>query len=63
VTSRYISLGDFEAAVTLLLSTPPESASFYVDALRAISLASAVSPGLHELAVKVLSENVFNSSG
>eukprot|EP00250_Pteridium_aquilinum_P015429 c22572_g1_i1 orf=475-4656(+) len=53
-----VSIGDFEAAVTLLLATPPESANFYVDALRAISLASAVSPALHELAVKVVAANL-----
>ena len=46
-------MGDFEAAVTLLLATPPNNPLFYMDALRAVSLASAVSTGLHELAVKV----------
>lgn len=53
-----ISLGDLEAAVTILLSSPPDSANFYVDALCAISLASAVSPALHELAVKVIAANL-----
>ncbi|MCO5563310.1 hypothetical protein L7F22_016950 [Adiantum nelumboides] len=53
-----VSIGDFEAAVTLLLSSSPNSATFYVDALRAVSLASAVSPALHELAVKVVAANL-----
>ncbi|KAI5069331.1 hypothetical protein GOP47_0015632 [Adiantum capillus-veneris] len=53
-----VSIGDFEAAVTLLLSSSPDSANFYVDALRAVSLASAVSPALHELAVKVVAANL-----
>jgi len=48
-----IAIGDFESAVTLLLATPPDNPLFYMDALRAVSLASAVSTGLHELAVKV----------
>lgn len=39
--------------MTLLLATPPDNPLFYMDALRAVSLASAVSTGLHELAVKV----------
>jgi hypothetical protein len=46
-------VGDLEAAVTILLATPPNNPLFYMDALRAVSLASAVSPALHELAVKV----------
>lgn len=50
---RLIAIGDFESAVTLLLATPPNNPLFYMDALRAVSLASAVSTGLHELAVKV----------
>ena len=50
---RLIAIGDFESAVTLLLATPPNDPLFYMDALRAVSLASAVSTGLHELAVKV----------
>ncbi|KAH7442491.1 hypothetical protein KP509_03G091500 [Ceratopteris richardii] len=53
-----VSVGDFEAAVTLLLSSSPNSSSFYVDALRAIALASTVSPALHELAVKVVAANL-----
>lgn len=55
-----MAVGDFESAVTLLLSTPPGEATFYLDALRAVSLASAVSPALHELAVKVLCRQVSN---
>lgn len=50
---RLIAICDFESAVTLLLATPPNNPLFYMDALRAVSLASAVSTGLHELAVKV----------
>ncbi|MCI57971.1 WD repeat-containing protein 11-like, partial [Trifolium medium] len=48
-----VSVGNLEAAVSLLLSTPPESSYFYVNALRAVALSSAVSRSLHELAVKV----------
>ncbi|XP_024526780.1 WD repeat-containing protein 11 [Selaginella moellendorffii] len=55
---EYVSAGDFEAAVTLLLATPPENPHFYVDALRAVTLAAAVSPGLHELAIKVVAANM-----
>lgn len=50
---RLISVGDLEAAVSLLLSTPPEGSHFYPNALRAVALSSAVSKSLHELAVKV----------
>lgn len=50
---RLVSVGNLEAAVTLLLSTPPEGSHFYPNALRAIALSSAVSRSLHELAVKV----------
>lgn len=50
---RLVSVGNLEAAVSLLLSTPPESSYFYVNALRAVALSSAVSRSLHELAVKV----------
>lgn len=46
-------VGNLEAAVSLLLSTPPESSYFYANALRAVALSSAVSKSLHELAVKV----------
>ena len=50
---RLISVGDLEAAVSLLLSTPPEGSYFYPNALRAVALSSAVSRSLHELAVTV----------
>lgn len=50
---RLVSVGNLEAAVSLLLSTPPESSYFYINALRAVALSSAVSRSLHELAVKV----------
>jgi len=50
---RLVSVGNLEAAVSLLLSTPPESSYFYVNALRAVALSSTVSRSLHELAVKV----------
>lgn len=51
--NRLVSLGNLEAAVSLLLSTPPEGSNFYPNALRAVVLSSAVSQSLHELAVKV----------
>lgn len=51
--ARLVSVGNLEAAVNLLLSTPPESSYFYVNALRAVALSSAISRSLHELAVKV----------
>jgi len=47
-----VSVGNLEAAVSLLLSTSPESHFFYANALRAVALASAVSKSLLELAVK-----------
>lgn len=50
---RLVSVGNLEVAVSLLLSTPPESSYFYMNALRAVALSSAVSRSLHELAVKV----------
>jgi WD repeat-containing protein 11 len=50
---RLVSLGNLEAAVSLLLLTPPEGSNFYPNALRAVVLSSAVSQSLHELAVKV----------
>lgn len=53
--SRFIATGDYESAVTLLLSTPPDAATFNSDALRAVVLAAAVSPAMHALAVKVSS--------
>lgn len=49
-----MSVGNLEAAVSLLLSTSPESSYFYSNALRAVALSSAVSTSLLELAVKVL---------
>lgn len=48
-----MSVGNLEAAVSLLLSTPPESNYFSANALRAVALSSAVSKSLLELAVKV----------
>lgn len=50
---RLVSVGNLEAAVSLLLSTPPESSYFSANALRAVALSSAVSRSLLELAVKV----------
>lgn len=51
--ARLVSVGNLEAAVSVLLSTSPESSYFYVNALRAVALSSAVSTSLLELAVKV----------
>ncbi|XP_042424399.1 WD repeat-containing protein 11-like isoform X2 [Zingiber officinale] len=56
-----ISVGDLEAAVALLLSTPPEGSQFYPNALRAVALSSAVSRSLHELAVKVVAANMVRT--
>ncbi|ONK76641.1 uncharacterized protein A4U43_C03F30450 [Asparagus officinalis] len=56
-----ISVGDLEAAVSLLLSTPPEGSHFYPNALRAVALSSAVSKSLHELAVKVVAANMVRT--
>ncbi|KAK1312231.1 hypothetical protein QJS10_CPA07g00650 [Acorus calamus] len=56
-----VSVGNLEAAVTLLLSTPPEGSHFYANALRAIALSSAVSRSLHELAVKVVAANMVRT--
>ncbi|OWM65934.1 hypothetical protein CDL15_Pgr015359 [Punica granatum] len=56
-----ISVGNLEAAVSLLLTTPPESSYFYVNALRAVALSSAVSQSLHELAVKVVAANMVRT--
>lgn len=56
-----VSVGNLEAAVSLLLSTPPESAYFYANALRAVALASAVSKSLLELAVKVVAANMVGT--
>ncbi|KAL8129594.1 hypothetical protein V2J09_018749 [Rumex salicifolius] len=56
-----VTVGNLEAAVSLLLSTPPESSYFFVNALRAVALASAVSASLHELAVKVVAANMVRT--
>ncbi|XP_006646857.2 WD repeat-containing protein 11-like [Oryza brachyantha] len=56
-----VSLGNLEAAVSLLLSTPPEGSNFYPNALRAVVLSSAVSRSLHELAVKVVAANMVRT--
>lgn len=56
-----VSIGNLEAAVSLLLSTPPESSYFYANALRAVALSSAVSKSLLELAVKVVAANMVRS--
>lgn len=61
--TRLVSVGNLEAAVSLLLSTPPESSYFYVNALRAVALSSAVSRSLHELAVKVSISGACMCSG
>ncbi|KAK9141734.1 hypothetical protein Syun_011134 [Stephania yunnanensis] len=58
---RLVSVGNLEAAVTLLLSTPPEGSYFYANALRAVALSSAVSRSLHELAVKVVAANMVRT--
>ncbi|XP_031097706.1 WD repeat-containing protein 11-like [Ipomoea triloba] len=56
-----VSVGNLEAAVSLLLSTPPESSYFYANALRAVALSSAVSNSLLELAVKVVAANMVRT--
>ncbi|XP_072994075.1 uncharacterized protein [Typha latifolia] len=56
-----VSVGNLEAAVSLLLSTPPEGSHFYPNALRAVVLSSAVSQSLHELAVKVVAANMVRT--
>ncbi|KAL8239747.1 hypothetical protein R6Q59_016314 [Mikania micrantha] len=56
-----VSIGNLEAAVSLMLSTPPESPYFYPNALRAVALSSAVSRSLNELAVKVVAANMVES--
>lgn len=56
-----VSIGNLEAAVSLLLSTPPEGSNFYPNALRAVVLSSAVSRSLHELAVKVVAANMVRT--
>ncbi|GMI88606.1 hypothetical protein like AT3G33530 [Hibiscus trionum] len=56
-----VSVGNLEAAVSLLLSTSPESPYFYPNALRAVALSSAVSRSLLELAVKVVAANMVRT--
>ncbi|CAI0629290.1 unnamed protein product [Linum tenue] len=56
-----VTVGNLEAAVSLLLSTPPESNYFYSNALRAVALSSAVSKSLLELAVKVVAANMVRT--
>lgn len=56
-----VSVGNLEVAVSLLLSTPPESSFFYPNALRAIALSSAVSTSMLELAVKVVAANMVRT--
>ncbi|XP_024968119.1 WD repeat-containing protein 11-like [Cynara cardunculus var. scolymus] len=56
-----VSVGNLDAAVNLLLSTPPESSFFYPNALRAVALSSAVSRSLNELAVKVVAANMVRT--
>ncbi|KAL8497878.1 hypothetical protein ACS0TY_021287 [Phlomoides rotata] len=56
-----VSVGNLEAAVSLLLSTSPESSYFYANALRAVALSSAVSTSLLELAVKVVAANMVRN--
>ncbi|VFQ67396.1 unnamed protein product [Cuscuta campestris] len=56
-----VSVGNLEAAVSLLLSTPPDSSYFYANALRAVALSSAVSQSLLELAVKVVAANMVRT--
>lgn len=51
---RLVSVGNLEGAVSLLLSTSPDSSYFYPNALRAVALSTSVSKSLVELAVKVL---------
>ncbi|KAJ4839223.1 hypothetical protein Tsubulata_007753 [Turnera subulata] len=56
-----VSVGNLEVAVSLLLSTHPESSYFYANALRAVALSSAVSRNLLELAVKVVAANMVRT--
>ncbi|KAL3535883.1 hypothetical protein ACH5RR_004344 [Cinchona calisaya] len=56
-----VSVGNLEAAVSLLLSTSPESSYFYPNALRAIAFSSAVSRSLLELALKVVAANMVRT--
>ncbi|KAJ8562303.1 hypothetical protein K7X08_011594 [Anisodus acutangulus] len=56
-----VSIGNLEAAVSLLLSTPLESSYFYANALCAVAPSSAVSTSLLELAVKVVAANMVRT--
>ncbi|KAI7999900.1 hypothetical protein LOK49_LG09G00159 [Camellia lanceoleosa] len=56
-----VSVGNLEAAVSLLLSTHPESTYFYANALRAVALSSAVSRSLLDLAIKVVAANMVRT--
>ncbi|KAL4301978.1 hypothetical protein GQ457_10G003860 [Hibiscus cannabinus] len=56
-----VTIGNLEGAVSLLLSTSPESPYFYPNALRAVALSSAVSKSLLELAVKVVAANMVRT--
>ncbi|THG16573.1 hypothetical protein TEA_017354 [Camellia sinensis var. sinensis] len=53
-----VSVENLEVAVSLLLFTHPKSTYFYTNALRAVTLSSAVSWSLLELAVKVVAANM-----
>ncbi|KAG5404864.1 hypothetical protein IGI04_010983 [Brassica rapa subsp. trilocularis] len=53
-----VSVGNLEGAVSLLLSTSPDSSYFYPNALRAVALSTSVSKSLVELAVKVVAANM-----
>ncbi|KAJ4872030.1 Transducin family protein / WD-40 repeat family protein [Raphanus sativus] len=53
-----VSVGNLEGAVSLLLSTSPDSTYFYPNALRAVALSTSVSKSLVELAVKVVAANM-----
>ena len=55
---EFVSVGNLEAAVSILFSTPPESSYFSTNALRAVALSSAVSRSLLEFAIKVVAANM-----
>ncbi|CAH8306254.1 unnamed protein product [Eruca vesicaria subsp. sativa] len=56
-----ISVGNLEAAVSLLLTSSPDSPYFYPNALRAVALSSAVSKSLLDLALKVVAANMVRT--
>ncbi|KAF3525464.1 hypothetical protein F2Q69_00047166 [Brassica cretica] len=56
-----ISVGNLEAAVSLLLTSAPDSPYFYPNALRAVALSSAVSKSLLDLALKVVAANMVRT--